>query len=153
MAVYLVRHAHAKSRRRWDEADAARPLSERGHRRAEVIAARLGAVGVTHVASSPAVRCLQTVGPLAQHLSLDIETDPRLVEGAPVAPALDHLLDTLDSGANVVMCSHGDVIPEIIAALDRRGMILHGPSGFEKGSIWAIERDSTHRLHGHYDPA
>jgi 2,3-bisphosphoglycerate-dependent phosphoglycerate mutase len=61
MEFYLVRHAHAD----WSPNED-RPLSERGHREAQVVADRLISFPICGVISSPYRRAFQTVEPLAE---------------------------------------------------------------------------------------
>ena len=50
------------------------------------------------------------------------------------------LLAGLEDAAAV--CSHGDVIPETIAALQRRGCEMTSAPDWRKGSVWVLERDA-----------
>jgi 8-oxo-dGTP diphosphatase len=135
--IYLVRHAKAGERRVWEGDDTARPLSKLGRKQSEAIAKRLAAKGVTSLHSSPYVRCVQTLEPLAGRLGLEIQPDERLYEGAAFEPVLE-LLGEVASGA--VLCSHGDIIPETIQALARRGMEVQTQPDWRKGSIWVLRR-------------
>ena len=134
--IYLVRHAKAGERRVWEGNDELRPLSKHGWKQAEAIGKRL-AKHASGLYSSPYVRCVQTLEPLAKHLDVPILDEHRLFEGAPFEPVLE-LLNEVDDGA--VLCSHGDIIPEVIQALARRGMELQTPPDWRKGSIWVLER-------------
>lgn len=143
--IYLVRHAKAGERRVWDGDDAERPLSKVGHKQSEAIAERLAAKGATSLHSSPFVRCVQTLEPLAERLGVEIRHDPRLAEGQPFEPALD-LLGEVEGGA--VLCSHGDIIPAVIQALARRGMEVQTPPDWRKASIWVLRRKGDHITKG-----
>jgi 8-oxo-dGTP diphosphatase len=135
--IYLVRHAKAGERRVWEGDDAERPLSKLGWKQSQAISKRLADKGATTLRSSPYVRCVQTLEPLAERLGVAIEIDPRLAEAEPFEPVLE-LLGELRSGA--VLCSHGDIIPETIQALVRRGMEVQSPPDWRKGSIWVLRR-------------
>jgi 8-oxo-dGTP diphosphatase len=104
----LLRHASAGDRYGWSGDDRLRPLDEKGRRQAEKIAKVLGTEDVRRVVSSPLVRCVQTVEPLAAALGLDVELDDRLAEGA--GGSARALLE--EDG--VVACTHGDVIYELL---------------------------------------
>ncbi|MFT3852547.1 MAG: phosphoglycerate mutase family protein [Ilumatobacteraceae bacterium] len=136
--LYLVRHAKAGSRADWTDDDALRPLTKSGQRQATAIARRLAKRGATTLVSSPYVRCVQTLEPLAHLLSERVGTDERLAEGSSF-PAVLELCAELPDGA--VMCSHGDVIPDLIDALVRRGCELTSPPDWRKGSTWVLRRD------------
>jgi 8-oxo-dGTP diphosphatase len=94
---------------------------------------------VDRVLSSPAVRCVQTVRPLALERSVPIEEHDALAEGTSVDEAL--ALVRGSAGA-VVMCSHGDVIPAVVMALADRGVEMQDPPAWKKGSVWVLEREA-----------
>ncbi|HUS41141.1 MAG TPA: phosphoglycerate mutase family protein [Ilumatobacteraceae bacterium] len=135
--IYLVRHAKAGERRVWEGNDEARPLSKHGWRQSEAIAKRLAGKGATTLYSSPYTRCVQTVEPLAGRLGVEIQIDGRLSEAEPFEPVLE-LLSEVASGS--VLCSHGDIVPDTIGALARRGMEIQSPPDWRKASIWVLRR-------------
>lgn len=143
MSLYLVRHARAGDRTKWSGDDVLRPLTADGERQAERIAARFDSVPVALVLSSPYLRCLQTVGPTARRFGLEVQPTIELAEGSPFSAVLDLLAHVPD---HTVLCSHGDVIPDTIAALYRRGMDIGTAEDWRKGSIWVIEREEEQFL-------
>lgn len=142
MSLFLVRHAKAGERRAWDGHDAARPLSSKGWKQADLVAERLAPLGVTDLVSSPFLRCVQTLEPLASMLDAEVRADDRLREATPFEATLT-LLDEVADGA--VLCSHGDVIPETVQALARRGLDVRSSPDWRKASIWVIDRNSKGR--------
>jgi len=138
---YLVRHGEAGYRHAWTQPDELRPLTEEGCRQARGLVTLLADATFDRMLSSPAVRCVQTLEPLAAVRGLTVETTPLLAEGAGPAGALGFLRD----GA-VVVCSHGDVIEEALDALAADGVPLEGrPAGegaeTPKGATWVFEVD------------
>src|SRR4051794_39945165 len=85
MTVFLVRHADAKSRANWPHPDDTRPLSRKGLHQAEALVDRLVDRPVRRVLSSPAVRCVETLAPLAGKLGLSVQQTESLLEGASTA--------------------------------------------------------------------
>lgn len=144
--LYLVRHAKAGSRADWVGADRLRPLTEGGVRQAEALADRLAPLVADDAAlvSSPYVRCVQTIEPLATRLGRSVKLDERLAEEAGFAGALELLADLPDGS---VLCSHGDVIPETVEALLRRGCVLSGLPESGKGAVWVLTRRGTEVVH------
>ena len=113
-------------------------MSVSGRKQADGMAARLEDAGVTSLWSSPYVRCVETLEPLADLVGLPIRTDERLTEGARFEDTLQ-LLE--ESGDGAVLCTHGDVLEEVAAALARRGTRIVGKPDWRKGTIWVLERD------------
>ena len=135
--IYLVRHAKAGERRTWTDDDDARPLSKHGWRQARAVSSRLAQKGASTIYSSPYVRCVQTVEPLAELIGTTITVEDRLAEERPFEPVLE-LLAEVDAGA--VLCSHGDVIPATIDALVRRGMEVQSSVDWRKATVWVLRR-------------
>ena len=148
MTLYLVRHAHAGDRYQWDGDDVERPISPKGRRQTEAITEVLAAEPVTRVLTSPYVRCQQTVAPLADRLSVPLEVEEVLAEGTAGSIALGLARDLRDEVA--VLCSHGDVIPELLAELLADGMAMVGPRRCEKGSVWRIDVEQGRFARGTY---
>lgn len=133
----LVRHAAAGSRGDWDGDDLLRPLTAKGARQAEALAGELGNRGIERILSSPSVRCLQTVEPLASATGAEIEVEGSLAEGAD--PSGVHGLMKALAGSNAVLCSHGDVIPAAMRRLAWEGLELVSDLHCSKGSVWEVE--------------
>jgi 8-oxo-dGTP diphosphatase len=135
--VYLVRHAKAGERRVWEGDDLERPLSKTGWKQAHALGKRLQKKGASDLVSSPYLRCMQTLEPLATALEVPVLADERLLEGAGFEGALELLAEVADGA---VLCSHGDVIPETLQALVRRGMELKTSPDWRKGTVWVLKR-------------
>ncbi len=138
MKLFLVRHAKAYSRERWNEDDELRSLTPAGDLQAEAIATALAEEHPRRLISSPHVRCVQTLEPLARATGLHVEHDVRLAEGATLDGAAALVASLGDDTA--VLCGHGDLLPPLLVALDPDGV---RPAAIEcqKGSFWRV--DST----------
>jgi len=151
MAALLVRHAKAGSRKDWDGDDRLRPLSKTGHRQADGLVPLLVGYPISRVLSSPYVRCVQTVEPLAVKLGLEVEGRPELAEGVDIDEPLRVLRELMSVTA--VYCSHGDVIPALLDVLvEEDGLRLHGPDRWPKGSTWVLEAKGHRFVSGLYLP-
>jgi phosphohistidine phosphatase SixA len=146
--VYLVRHAHAGDRTEWSGDDSQRPLSAKGWRQAEGIDTLLSGQTISRVLSSPSLRCVQTVEPLARTRKLRIETEEALLEGSDPRDALQLLEDAADAAAKsgaVVACSHGDVVPGVLDLLRSAGAAIDGALTWPKASTWVLEAGASGR--------
>jgi phosphohistidine phosphatase SixA len=148
MDVFVVRHAKAGSRRKWDGDDTLRPLSRHGRSEADGLVALLGGSEVTRVLTSPYTRCVQTVEPLAKALGVDVEIEAGLTEGADWTHALE-LAE--HATAPIVLCSHGDVIGDLMHHLSKRGVPLDDDR-IEKGSTWVLQVDGGDVVKARYLP-
>ena len=118
MIVYLVRHARAGSREDWAGDDRLRPLDERGRRQAEALVDQLAGRDLGRILSSPYVRCVDSVVPLAGSRSLTVEADEALAEGAGADAALDLFHGT---EGPLVACVHGDLAEELLGHNLKKG--------------------------------
>jgi broad specificity phosphatase PhoE len=135
----LVRHAHAPSRKEWAGDDRFRPLSPQGLKQAGGLApvAKELAPAIRRVLSSPSLRCVQTVEPLAEVFGLPVEQADELSEGQRAAAV--KLVRSL-AGQDAAVCTHGDVVAEILVSLADEDCVDLGPHPRQaKGSIWVLE--------------
>jgi 8-oxo-dGTP diphosphatase len=136
--IYLVRHAKAGARHRWEGDDRLRPLSSSGRRQALGLVGQFEGHDLVRIFASPYLRCIETVRPLALERGLDVEEADVLSEGASVQEVL-RFVETLE-GQAALLCSHGDVIPAFVQYWLERGMPNVGEVGWKKGSTWILER-------------
>lgn len=140
--IYLVRHAKAGDRDSWDGNDRLRPLTAAGLLQAVALLDVLEDARFARIVSSPYVRCLETVVPLAGRHYVPIEPHDALAEGA----ALDEVVKLIEecAPAGAVLCSHGDVIPDLIGHLAATTSIDVGdPLRCAKGSTWVLDTDAS----------
>ncbi|MEI8391106.1 MAG: phosphoglycerate mutase family protein [Actinomycetes bacterium] len=141
--IYLVRHAKAGDRSSYAGDDTLRPLSGKGRRQAVAICERLSQLIAklpkALLLSSPYIRCIQTLEPLAAERHVAIQTEKCLAEGHDREGALE-LIASLPNGS--ILCSHGDVIPDVMAALQRRGTEIIGDPDWRKATVWVLEREN-----------
>ena len=78
---------------------------------------------IDRIVSSPYLRCVQTVEPLAEARGLEIELDEQL--GATRLDEVGEVLERL-RGENVAVCTHGD-LPWL------------GDRKFKKGATWVVD--------------
>ena len=149
--AYLIRHAKAGDRGAWTGADELRPLTKAGLSQADGIAERLAGEPIARVISSPAVRCVETVLPLAKRLGLGLEQDLSLMEGMGPDGA-SRLAVTAAPGSAVALSTHGDVIWELLSDLEAAGVPLTAGLPAKKGSVWALEIADGVVVRGTYQP-
>ena len=136
MRLFIIRHVKAGVRDQWRGKDHERPITKSGRRQAAVIADRLSGENVSALIASPSLRCVQTLEPLAELATLKVEEDDRLAEGSSIEESLAVARDAPD---RAVLCTHGDVVLDLIAALVRRGMRITNEPDWRKATLWILE--------------
>jgi 8-oxo-dGTP diphosphatase len=138
VVVELVRHAKAGDRSLWTQSDALRPLTGAGAAQAAGIAKRLADAPIAKLLSSPFLRCIETVEPLAELRDLAVQTDEQLAEGADPSVALA-FLSAVSRHGPIVACTHGDVMMRGVERLLDEGVRLRGSKvDYRKGCIWRL---------------
>jgi broad specificity phosphatase PhoE len=140
MRILLVRHGRAGSKAEWIENDRLRPLTRRGVAQAEALVPLLVPFQPRRILSSPLVRGVQTIEPLAAALGLVIERDESL---GPTADGLAESLVRTIGGSSVgpvVVSTHRTVIRRLQWRLGRRsGTPFSKGAPCPKGSTWVLE--------------
>jgi phosphohistidine phosphatase SixA len=134
---YVVRHAKAGSRGHWTGDDRLRPLSPKGFKQAEALVPIFEPFRVTAIFSSPFLRCVQTVDPLARARRVSVKQAPSLAEGQGLAGAMQIMGDPALDG--VVLSTHGDIVWELVEDLVNRRIVKPGGGGYEKGATWVVD--------------
>jgi 8-oxo-(d)GTP phosphatase len=120
--ILLVRHASAGDRDAWEGDDRLRPLDERGRRQAKELVGLLAAYQLERVLSSPALRCVETIEPLALARGVTIEVRDELSEERQSldGPALVRSLQDVDAA----LSCHGGLSEAVCGESQKKGEVL-----------------------------
>jgi exopolyphosphatase/guanosine-5'-triphosphate,3'-diphosphate pyrophosphatase len=151
--IHLVRHARAVSRTAWQGSrpsgeerapngdrgslELLRPLSKAGREQAAALADHLVEQPPARLLASPALRCQQTLEPLALALDLPVEVDDRLADDEDVARLLALLPELAD--APTVLCTHARPIATLLDVLELSDDSGSNGSPCRKGALWTLE--------------
>ena len=147
--LIILRHAQAIKRADFKgKDDQQRPLSARGQREATQLPPIIDAFGVQALHSSPALRCQQTVSPLAAQLRTHVVDEHTLSEqgfNADSKAATARTLELLRNPVPSLVCTHRPVLPGVLAAIgDIRGSaafpLLTQPLVLKPGAMLVVHR-------------
>jgi broad specificity phosphatase PhoE len=171
----LVPHCASVRPADWSGDHSERPLTQAGHQQAATLADRIGP-DVAAICSSPMLRCMHTVQPLARATGLPIEQlpelrdtqdfgEPRTWKHGPLAPIADPVAGAWAAGrglralltiaerhpgSRVVAASHGDLIPILLAMLCASYEVAAPEVGPDRGGWWTLRfGDATVGLTAH----
>ena len=105
---------------------------------------------ISDVLSSPYLRCVQTVEPLARARRMEVKPTQVLAEGQGLRAYEFFDDDSLD---HAVLCTHGDIVWELVEDLVRRQVLPSFKEQFEKAGTWVVEVDKGSPVRAHYIPA
>jgi phosphohistidine phosphatase SixA len=133
----LLRHADAGRRQQPAGLDQWQGLTALGHAQAQEIVHQLGGMPILRVLSSPALRCRQTVLPLAWELGLDVEPVPQLDADADPARTVE-LLRRADT-ENTVLCTHRETLAGVFRLFAAAGhRLADDTETIPAAATWAL---------------
>ncbi len=121
-AIIALRHGKAAPPQDWDGPDATRPLMPRGETQSLSVAPAIAAFRPTRLISSTAVRCVTTIAPTARITGLGVAQRDEISQDAYTGrgEAVQRIVATsLEARVTTVLCSHGPVLPQSVAAVTR----------------------------------
>lgn len=139
--VQIVRHATAGSKSRYSGDDRKRPLDKHGRAQAEALVSQLLAFGAGELFAADRVRCHQTLDPLAEELGVPVHTESALTAEAYAdnrKTARQRVLEIAATASHPVICTQGEVIPDLIAWWCERDGVRPDKSRNRKGSTWVL---------------
>ncbi len=139
--ILVVRHGRAGSKKHWKADDQLRPLDATGATSAERLARVAACYRPQRVLSAEPVRCLQTVQPLAAAIGAPVEVEPMLGKSAAgdrSRAAVRTVRALVAEGNHALVCSQGEVIPDLIRGLAEGGEVRLDTLNARKGSVWAL---------------
>jgi 8-oxo-dGTP diphosphatase len=152
--ILLVRHARAGKKEQWSGDDALRPLDPVGVGQARRISAVAPCYGPVRIASADLLRCADSVRCVSLQLGVAIDIEPKLGSEAyrndPQA-TLGWVREQIAAGGTSLLCSQGEVIPDLISRLAGAGarQLRRPPS--RKGSMWMLSFAGEQLIAADYD--
>lgn len=139
--LILLRHGKAIAREEWEGDDGDRPLAQLGQQQAKRMHAIYLPFAVSEIHSSDAVRCYETVSPIARALSLNLVYWSELSEYAfekDKKAAINVVNDIIESEARAIVCGHNPVIPGIVAKFIGKKNFKELDHGLLPGEAWIL---------------
>jgi 8-oxo-dGTP diphosphatase len=124
--ILFLRHAWAGDSSAWQGDDLVRPLDERGLRQARALVDALSGYELRRIVTSPALRCVQTVEPLAKARGLAIEVRDELREERQHRDGRTLMRELAGDGA--LACGHGGI-----------GWLVDDERRFKKGATLVLD--------------
>jgi phosphohistidine phosphatase SixA len=119
--ILLIRHASAGDSDEWEGDDRLRPLDDRGRRQAAELVELLVGYDLDRIVSSPALRCVQTVEPLAQARGLDIVGRIELSEERQATDGVEFVRSL---AGNAAVSCHGGLDSAVCGERLKKGEVL-----------------------------
>ena len=140
----LLRHAKAITRDEWQGDDDDRPLDSYGQNQAKRLLAMYQVFNLEEIHTSDAVRCYDTVIPIAKGLNIRLEVTGKLSEDTfkkDKEKALDYAKDLMKLNESVLLCSHNPILPKILNKLSKKSEVDADEGKLLPADGWVIHRN------------
>ena len=133
--LYLLRHADAGDPEAWSGPDEERPLSDKGRRQSERLAAFLAGLRFRPdlIATSPKLRARETADIVAAALGLPVVSDD-LLAGSVDYREVDAILEAHGRPAKAVLVGHDPDFSELLS-----GLVGAGDISMKKGALARVD--------------
>lgn len=141
--LILLRHAKALRRDEWQGDDGDRPLDNIGQRQAKRLLSSYLPFSIDEIHSSDAMRCLETVEPLARSLKINIVISEDLSEYKHTTKqdaAFEYVQEVLDNDVSAILCSHNPVLPLLLRKLIGKKSFNELDTNLKPGESWILHQ-------------
>jgi 8-oxo-dGTP diphosphatase len=139
--LILLRHGTALPRQEWLGDDGDRPLAQLGQIQAKRILLNYAPYSINEIHSSDALRCYETVAPMAQALSLNLIYWSELSEYSfkkDKKSGLDVISEIIESQSRAIVCGHNPVLPDIVQKLIGKKNFKELEHGLRPAEAWVL---------------
>ncbi len=140
----LLRHAKAVTRDEWQGDDDDRPLDSLGQNQANRLLALYQVYNLEQIHTSDAVRCYDTVNPIAKGLGIKLEVTGKLSESTykkDKEKAFDYAKDLIKEDARILLCSHNPILPKMLNKLTKKSDVDADEGKLSPADAWVIHRN------------
>jgi len=139
--LVLLRHAKAVRREDWDGDDGDRPLDVVGQRQAKRFLPLYLPYALKEIHTSDAMRCLETVQPIARSLQIKTVASKDLSEyGYAIDKELSliYVQELFESNVAALICSHNPVIPKLVKKILGKKNFKQLDGKLSPGEAWIL---------------
>jgi 8-oxo-dGTP pyrophosphatase MutT (NUDIX family)/phosphohistidine phosphatase SixA len=139
--LILLRHAKAIERTEWAGEDTDRPLSSVGERQSKRLLSVFQPFGVEEIHSSSAVRCYETITPIARSLNIDFFFTDSLSEDVHHKDKnrpVKYIERLLVNNYPILICSHNPVLPNVVSGFVEKFGVEINQTRLEPGDSWIV---------------
>ena len=139
--LVLLRHGKALSPNEWSGDDGDRPLDTVGQRQAKRLLPYYLPYQVEEIHSSDAMRCIETIEPLARALKINIVISEELGEyrnSSNRNAAFKYAQEVLETGISAIICSHNPILPMLVRKLIGKKTFRQLNTQLNPGEAWVL---------------
>lgn len=141
--IILLRHAKALARSEWPADDDDRPLDALGQTQASRLLSIYQVFNVKEIHTSDAIRCYDTVSPMAKALNLNLIVTGKVSESSfkkDKEKAFDYLKELLKADKSTILCSHNPVLPKLLTKVSKKNDLTPDEDKLQPADAWILHR-------------
>ena len=141
--IILLRHAKALTRSEWPADDDDRPLDALGQTQANRLLSIYQVFNLKEIHTSDAIRCYDTVSPMAKALNLKLVVTGKVSESSfkkDKEKAFEYLKEVLKSDKSAILCSHNPVLPKLLAKVSKKNDLTPDEDKLQPADAWILHR-------------
>ena len=141
--LILLRHGKAVARSEWPADDEDRPLDALGQNQANRLLSIYQVFNLKEIHTSDAIRCYDTVSPIAKSLGLNLIVTGKISESSfkkDKEKAFEYLKEVLKSDKSAVLCSHNPVLPKLLAKVSKKNDLTPDEDKLQPADAWILHR-------------
>jgi phosphohistidine phosphatase SixA len=141
--LILLRHAEAISRKEWQGGDEDRPLSKKGINQVSTLVKIMSVFNLSEIHTSDAIRCFDTVAPIATSLAMKPIVNSDLSEYTYQKnreSANRFIKKMITTDKSILICGHNPIISKIVKKLARDLNMEKEDFSIGKGDAFIIHR-------------
>jgi 8-oxo-dGTP diphosphatase len=141
--LILLRHGKAVARSEWPADDEDRPLDALGQNQANRLLSIYQVFNLKEIHTSDAIRCYDTVSPMAKSLGLNLIVTGKISESSfkkDKEKAFEYLKEVLKSDKSAVLCSHNPVLPKLLAKVSKKNDLTPDEDKLQPADAWILHR-------------
>jgi 8-oxo-dGTP diphosphatase len=141
--LILLRHAQAVDRKEWTGDEGDRPLTAQGVRQVQALTETMHVFGLESIHSSDALRCLDTVRPIAEKLGLEFQIVEKLSEHQyhrNKKSAAKYIKALFAQDEPILICGHNPALSKIVKKWARRLDLYKEDFALGKGDAFILHR-------------
>jgi 8-oxo-dGTP diphosphatase len=141
--LILLRHAKALARSEWPGDDDDRPLDVLGQNQAAKLPSIYKVFNLKEIHTSDAIRCYDTVTPIASALQMKVEVSGKLSESSfkkDKERAFEYLKELIKSNKSALICSHNPILPKLLAKVSKKNELTPDEEKLQPADAWILHR-------------
>jgi 8-oxo-dGTP diphosphatase len=141
--LILLRHGKALARSEWPGDDDDRPLDMLGQNQAVRMLSIYQVFNLAEIHTSDAIRCYDTVSPMAKSLDLKLIVSGKLSESTfkkDKEKVFEYVKDLLKNEKSTLICSHNPILPKLLNKISKKNELEPDEDKLQPADAWILHR-------------